>query len=63
MSIGISQINYHSISVNQTRYATSDIAKYLYTDTIKEISKFRRTTLTYDMIFTKDDDSTSDEQV
>ena len=63
MSIRISQINYHSISVDQTRYATSYITKYLDTDTIKEISKFHKTTLTHDMIFTKDDDSTSDEQV
>ena len=31
MSIIISQLNHHSISVDQDRYATSVVAKYLYT--------------------------------
>ena len=51
------------ISVDQARYATSNVAKYLDTATVKASKKFYKTTLTYDMIFTKDDTSTSDEQV
>ena len=63
MSISISQIKYHSIFVDQARYSTSIVAKYLDTATCKAITKFYKNTLSYDMIFTKDDTSTSDEQV
>ena len=62
MSIIISQLKDHSISVDQARYATSIIAKYLDTATVKVSNKFYRTTLPADMIFTKEDVSTSDEQ-
>ena len=63
MSIRISQMKYHSIYVYQSRYFTSIVAKYLDTVTVKASTKFYNTTLPYDMIFTKDDTSTSDEQV
>ena len=63
MSIGISQLKDHSISVDQTRYATSIVAKYLDTATVKVSKTFYKITLTDDMIFTKEDVSTSDEQV
>ena len=63
MSIGISQLKDHSISVDQARYATSIVANYLDTATVKVSNKFYKTTLPVDMIFTKQDVSTSDEQV
>ena len=64
MSIKISQMKDHSISVLiQAIYATSIVAKYLDTSTIKVITKFYKTTLPADMIFTKEDVSTSDDQV
>ena len=63
MSIRISQLKDHSISVDQARYSTSNIKKYLDTATVKVITKFYKTTLTADMIFTKEDVSTSNEQV
>ena len=63
MSIIICQMKDHSISVNQARYDTSIVEKYLDTATVKAITKFYNTTLPYDMIFTKDDTYTSDEQV
>ena len=63
MSIRIYQLKDHSISVDQARYATSIVAKYLDTTTVKVSNKFYKTTLPSDMIFTKDDFSTSDEQV
>ena len=63
MSIRISQLKYHSISVDQARYATSIVAKYLDTATVKVSNKFYKTTLPSYMIFTKEDFSTSDEQV
>ena len=53
MSIRISQLKYHSISVDQARYATSIVAKYLDTATVKASAKFYKTTLPADMIFTK----------
>ena len=53
----------HSISVDQARYATSINVKYLDTATVKASTKFYNTTLPSDMIFTKNDASTSDEQV
>ena len=50
------------MSVDQARYATSIMAKYLYTATVTRSTKFYNTTLPYDMIFTRDDESTSDEK-
>ena len=63
MSIRISQLKDHSISVDQARYATYIVEKYLDTATVKVSNKFYNTTLPSDMIFTKQDVSTSDEQV
>ena len=63
MSIIISQLKDHSISVDQARYATSIVAKYLDTATVKVRNKFYNKTLPSDMIFTKEDFSTSYEQV
>ena len=63
MSIRISQMMDHSISVDQARYATSIVVKYLDTATVKVSTNFYNAILPYDMIFTKDDTSTSDEQV
>ena len=53
----------HYISVDQAIYATSIVAKYLDNYTFKKSTKFYNTTLPSDMIFTKDDVSTSDQQV
>ena len=63
MSIIISQLRDHSISVDQAIYATSVVAKYLDTAAFKVSTKFYKTTFPADMIFTKEDVSTSDEQV
>ena len=63
MSIIISQLKDHSIPVDQARYATSVIAKYLDTAIVKVSTKFYKITFPADMIFTKEDVSTSDEQV
>ena len=53
MYISISQLKDCYILVDHTRYATSVVAKYLDTATIKENSKFHQNTLPHDMIFTK----------
>ena len=63
MSIRISQLKDHSISVDQARYATYIVAKYLDTATVKGSKTFYKTTLPVDMIFTKEDVSTSDAHV
>ena len=63
ISIRISQLKDHSISVDQAIYATYFVAKCLYTATIKENSKFYKTTLPRDMIFSKEYASTSDKPV
>ena len=63
MSIRIYQLKDHSISVGQARYATSIVAKYLNTATVKVSTKFYKTILPSDMIFAKEDVSTSDELV
>ena len=52
-----------SISVDQATYYTSIVEKYLDTATVKASTKFHKTTLKSDMIFTKVDAFTSDEQV
>ena len=62
MSIIISQLKDHSISVDEARYSTSIVAKYLDTAKVKVSKKFYKTILPSDMIFTKEDVSTSDEQ-
>ena len=63
MSIRIYQLKDHSIPVDQAIYATSVVAKYLDTATVKVSTKFYKKTFLVDMIFTKEDLSTSDEQV
>ena len=63
MSIIISQMKDHSIYVDQDIYATSMFEKYLDTTMVKASTKLYKTTLPSDMILTKDDTSTSDEQV
>ena len=49
--------------MDQARYTTYIVAKYLDTATVKVSTKFYKTTLTADIIFTKEYVSTSDEQV
>ena len=61
MSIRIYQLKDHSISMDQARYVTSIVVKYLDTATVKVSTKFYKTTLPADMIFKKEDISTSDE--
>ena len=63
MLIIISQMKDHSISVDQAIYDTSNVAKYVYTDTVKTSTKFYKPTLPYDMIFTKYDVYTSYKKV
>ena len=63
MSIRIYQMKDHSISVDQARYATYIVAKYLDTAKVKVSNKFYKTTFPADTIFTKEYVSTSDEQV
>ena len=53
----------HSIFVDQARYATSIVAKHLDTTTVKVSTILYKTTLPSDIVFTKEDVSTSDEQV
>ena len=60
MSISISQTKDHYISMDQDRCGTSVVSKYIETATIKENSKFCKTSLPHDMVFTKEDLSTID---
>ena len=53
----------HYVSVDQARYNTSVVDKYLDTSTVKTSKTFYNTTFPSDMIFTKSDASTSDEKV
>ena len=53
----------HSISVDQARYVTSIVEKYLDTDTVNTSTKFYKTNFPFDMIFTKADSYTIDEKV
>ena len=62
MSIIVSQLKDHYISVDQARYATSIVAKYLDTSIVKVSTKFYNTTLPADITFTKEYLSTSDEK-
>ena len=48
--------------MDQSRYSTAVVSKYLDNSTIKENSKFHETKLTHYIIFTKQYASTSDEQ-
>ena len=52
----------HSISVNQARYTIYIVRKYLDTDTVKASTNCYKTTFPYDIIFTKADESTSDDK-
>ena len=63
MSIIIYQMKDHSISVDKDRYVTSIVEKYLDTYIVNTGTKLYKTTLPYDMIFTKSDTITSDEHV
>ena len=51
------------IFAHQARYATYIVTKYLDTTTVKVSTKFYKTTFSADIIITKEDVSTSDEQV
>ena len=63
MSIKIYHIKDHQIYIDQARYATSIVEKYLDTSTIKVSTNLYKTTLPYDMIFTNTDASNSYEKV
>ena len=63
MSINFFELKDHFIYLDQARYATSIVAKYLETAAVKVSNKFYKTKLPADMIFTKEDVYTSDEQV
>ena len=63
MSIRIYHMRDHSISVDQARYATYIVAKYLDNTTVKTSTNFYKTTFPSGMIFTNADTSTSDKQV
>ena len=56
-------MNDHSIYVYQSRYTTSIVEKLLYTATVNKSAIFYKTTFPSDIIFTKADAFTSDEQV
>ena len=55
-------MKYHYISVDQDRYFTSIVDKYLDTSTVRTSKKLYKTTLPSGIIFTKDYVSTSDEK-
>ena len=63
MSIRISQMRDHYISVDQARYDNSIMGKYLDIATVKTSRRFYTNTFPYDMVFTKSDAFISDEQV
>ena len=63
ISIRISQMKYHYIYVDQARYSTTIVAKNLDTSIVNAGKKLYKTTLPSNIIFTKDDVSTRDEQV
>ena len=56
-------MSYNSIYVDQARWASSVVEKYLDSSTVKASTKFYKTKLPCDMLFTKDDTPISDEQV
>ena len=49
--------------MDEDRYVTCVVEKYLASARIKYNSKFHKTTLPHDMICNKEDDYTSDKQV
>ena len=53
MSITIYQMKDHYVYVDQARYASSIVSKYLDTATVKVSTNFYKTALPYHMIFTK----------
>ena len=53
----------HYVSLYKDIYATSIVDKYLYTSTVQTSTKFYKTTFPYNMVFTKADACTNDEQV
>ena len=61
MSISISQLKDHSISVDQDRYFTDAVLKYLDNATRKEIPKYHKTKFPQYMVLAKEDAYTSDE--
>ena len=61
MSISISDMKDHSISVDQDRYSNSILDKYLDTATVKKSTNVYNSTFPYDIISTQDYLSTSDE--
>ena len=63
ISIRISWMKDHFISVYQDIYATSVVDKYLDSSIVNTSAKLYKTPFPYDMIFTKSDASTSDNQV
>ena len=63
MSISISQLKDHFISLDKAIYATSVVAKYIDTATVKKSTNFYMTTFPFDMIFNNNDVSTSDYEV
>ena len=63
MSITISQMKDHFISVDQDRCYTSIVAKFLGNAPVKSSKTFYKTILPSDMIFTKNYTSNSDKQV
>ena len=63
ISIRINQMKDHLTSVDQDRYDTSILDKYLDNVTFKTSTNFYKITLISDMIFTKADASTSDEKI
>ena len=58
--IRVSQSKDHCVLVDQARYATSVVEKYIDTATIKKTSNFNNAPLPNDMIFTKEYASTID---
>ena len=62
ISINISQLEKHYISVDQVWYTSSVIAQYVDTSVIKLKLKFHKTALPHDMIFTKEFNCFIDEQ-
>ena len=62
MSIRISKIKEYSISVDQVRYTPAVVSTYINTVTIKENSEYHNTNLPHDMVFSKEDISSSDSE-
>ena len=60
ISIRIYMMKDQFIYVDQAIYATSIVAKYLDTTTVKTSAEFYKTTFPYDIIFTKADAYISD---